>query len=78
MIRFKSILSRIVVLHLIAVAITSVLMSVALSWLLTVATNHIHNEAMAEQAEAIAHQLVVGPDGALSLHLPPDQQGLYS
>jgi signal transduction histidine kinase len=77
-IRFKSILSRIVVLHLIAVAITSVLMSVALSWLLTVATNHIHNEAMAEQAEAIAHQLVVGPDGALSLHLPPDQQGLYS
>lgn len=78
MIRFKSILSRIVVLHVIAVAITSVLMSVALSWLLTVAANNIHNEAMQEQAEAIARQLTVGQDGHLSLELPPDLQGLYS
>jgi signal transduction histidine kinase len=78
MIRFKSILSRIVVLHVIAVAITSVLMSVALSWLLTLAANNIHNEAMEEQAAAIARQLAVGRDGRLSLELPPDLQGLYS
>ena len=78
MIRFKSILSRIVVLHVIAVAITSVLMSVALSWLLTVAANNIHNEAMEGQAQAIARQLSKGPDGRLSLELPPDLQGLYS
>lgn len=78
MIRFKSILSRIVVLHVIAVAITSILMSLALSWLLTVAASNIHNEAMEEQAEAIARQLVVETDGSFSLHLPPDQQGLYS
>ncbi|MCP4620842.1 MAG: two-component sensor histidine kinase [Bradyrhizobium sp.] len=78
MIRFKSILSRIVVLHVIAVAITSVLMSVALSWLLTVAANEIHNEAMEEQAQAIARQLALEPDGRLSLQLPPDLQGLYS
>jgi signal transduction histidine kinase len=77
-IRFKSILSRIVVLHVIAVAITSVLMSVALSWLLTVAASNIHNEAMEEQAEAIARQLAVGKGGHLSLELPPDLQGLYS
>ena len=43
MIRFKSIISRIVILHVIAVAITSILMSVALSWLLNMATNNIHN-----------------------------------
>lgn len=78
MIRFKSILSRIVVLHVIAVAIASVLLSVALSWLVTVAASNIHNEAMEEQAEAIARQLVIEPNGSLSLHLPPDQQGLYS
>jgi signal transduction histidine kinase len=77
-IRFKSILSRIVILHVIAVAITSVLMSVALSWLLSVATNNIHNEAMEEQAVSLAGHLVMEADGRLSLHLPPSLQGLYS
>ncbi len=78
MIRFKSILSRVVVLHIIAVAITSILMSVALSWLLTVATTTIHNEAMQEQAETIARNLAISNSGDLSLHLPIDLQGLYS
>ena len=78
MIRFKSIISRIVILHVIAVAITSILMSVALSWLLNVATNNIHNDAMEEQAASLAHHLVPQADGSLSLALPPDLQGLYS
>jgi len=77
-IRFKSIISRIVILHVIVVAITSVLMSVALSWLLSVATNNIHNAAMEEQAVSLAAHLVVEPDGRLSLALPPNLQGLYS
>jgi signal transduction histidine kinase len=77
-IRFKSIISRIVILHVIAVAITSVLMSVALSWLLSMATNNIHNEAMEEQAVSLAGHLVVEADGRLSLALPPNLQGLYS
>ncbi len=78
MIRFKSIISRIVILHVIAVAITSVLMSVALSWLLSVATNNIHNDAMEEQAVSLAEHLELDADGRLSLHLPPNLQGLYS
>ena len=78
MIRFKSIISRIVILHVIAVAITSILMSLALSWLLNLATNNIHNDAMEEQAAALAHHLVPLADGNLSLELPPDLQGLYS
>jgi signal transduction histidine kinase len=77
-IRFKSIISRIVILHVIAVAITSILMSLALSWLLSLATNNIHNEAMEEQAASVARHLVSQPDGSLSLELPPDLQGLYS
>jgi signal transduction histidine kinase len=77
-IRFESIISRIVILHVIAVAITSVLMSLALSWLLSVATNNIHNEAMEEQAVSLAEHLVLEPDGRLSLALPPNLQGLYS
>lgn len=78
MIRFDSIISRIVILHVIAVAITSVLMSVALSWLLSMATNNIHNEAMEEQAVSLAAHLVLEPDGRLSLVLPPNLQGFYS
>ena len=78
MIRFKSIISRIVILHVIAVAITSILMSLALSWLLNSATNNIHNDAMEEQAASVAHHLVPQADGSLSLELPPNLQGLYS
>jgi hypothetical protein len=77
-IRFKSIISRIVILHVIAVAITSILMSLALSWLLSVATNNIHNASMEQQAASVANHLSLGPDGSLSLELPPDLQGLYS
>jgi signal transduction histidine kinase len=77
-IRFKSIISRIVILHVIAVAITSVLMSFALSWLLNLATNNIHNKAMEEQATSVGEHLISGADGSLSLELPPDLQGLYS
>jgi len=77
-IRFKSIISRIVILHVIAIAITSILMSLALSWLLNLATDNIHNKAMEEQATSLAHHLVGQADGSLSLELPPDLQGLYS
>jgi signal transduction histidine kinase len=77
-IRFESIISRIVILHVIAVAVTSVLMSVALSWLLNVATTNIHNDAMEEQAVSLAQHLVLEADGRLSLDLPPNLQGLYS
>jgi signal transduction histidine kinase len=77
-IRFKSIISRIVILHVIAVGITSILMSLALSWLLNLATTNIHNDAMEEQAASVAHHLVAQADGSLALELPPRLQGLYS
>ncbi|HZR85809.1 MAG TPA: ATP-binding protein [Bradyrhizobium sp.] len=76
--RFQSILSRIVILHIVAVVITSILMSVGLSWLLSYATNNIHNKAMQEQANAVAEHLSLGPDGHLQLNLPSDLLGLYS
>src|SRR5215470_8358712 len=76
--RFKSIISRIVILHIVAVIITSVLMSVALSWLLSYATDNIHDKAMQEQAIAVGDHLSVGADGRLELNLPSDLLGLYS
>ena len=76
--RFQSILSRIVILHIVAVVITSILMSVGLSWLLSYATSNIHNKAMWQQAEAVAEHLSVSADGQLELKLPSDLLGLYS
>jgi signal transduction histidine kinase len=76
--RFKSIISRIVILHIVAVVITSVLMSVALSWLLSYATDNIHDKAMQEQAVAVGEHLSTSPDGRLELNLPSDLLGLYS
>ena len=78
MFRFKSIISRIVILHVVAVVITSIFMSLALSWLLSYATNNIHNEAMQEQAVSVGEHLTAQPDGRLELDLPLDLLGLYS
>src|SRR6202035_1129660 len=77
-IRFKSIISRIVILHVVAVVITSIFMSLALSWLLNYATNNIHDKAMQEQAVAVGDYLTAQPNGSLELNLPLDLQGLYS
>jgi signal transduction histidine kinase len=76
--RFKSIISRIVILHVVAVVVTSIFMSLALSWLLNYATNNIHDKAMQEQAVAVGEHLTVRPDGSLELDLPLDLLGLYS
>jgi signal transduction histidine kinase len=76
--RFKSIISRIVILHVFAVAITSILMSLALSWLLSYATDNIHNKAMQQQSISIGEHLNLTSDGRLELNLPLDLLGLYS
>jgi signal transduction histidine kinase len=76
--RFQSIISRIVFLHVVAVVITSILMSVALSWLLSYATDNIHDKAMQEQSVAVGEHLQPGSDGLLELDLPLDLLGLYS
>ena len=78
MIRFKSIISRIVILHVVAVVITSIFMSLALSWLLNYATDNIHDKAMQEQAVSVGEHLSARSDGSLELDLPLDLLGLYS
>jgi signal transduction histidine kinase len=77
-IRFKSIISRIVILHVVAVVITSIFMSLALSWLMNYETDNIHNKAMQEQAVSVGEHLKARADGSLQLDLPLDLLGLYS
>jgi len=75
---FKSILSRIVCLHVIAVAMTSALMPAALYWLLESETNNLHRQSMRDNAETIAHHLVLRADGSWALNLPASARDIYS
>jgi signal transduction histidine kinase len=76
--RFKSIISRIVFLHMIALGIISVLMPLTLHWLLAREADRLHQTAMRDLADAVGRYLSVDAGGKWTLNLPPDLQALYS
>jgi signal transduction histidine kinase len=78
MISFQSIFSRIIFLHVIAMVITAIFMPLVLYLFLKSATNDLHQQAMRDQADLVAHYLVLGENGNLTLELPPALQDLYS
>jgi signal transduction histidine kinase len=77
-ISFKSIFSRIIFLHVIAMVITAIFMPVALYWFVKSAANDLHDDAMREQADLVARHLVLRADGGWTLDLPPALQAFYS
>jgi signal transduction histidine kinase len=77
-ISFKSIFSRIIFLHVIAMVITAIFMPLVLYWFLKSAANDLHQQAMRDQADLVAHYLVLDQHGHLTLDLPPALQDLYS
>ncbi len=78
MISLKSIFSRIIFLHVIAMVIAAIVMPLVLFWFVKLAANDLHDQAMREQADIVAHHLVLRPDGGWTLDLPPALQALYS
>jgi signal transduction histidine kinase len=78
MISFKSIFSRIIFLHVIALVITAIFMPVVLYYFFKWAANDLHDQAMRDQADLVAHYLVLRPDGRWTLDLPPALQDIYS
>jgi signal transduction histidine kinase len=78
MISFKSIFSRIIFLHVIALVITAIFMPLVLYYFLKWAANDLHDQAMREQADLVAHYLVLRPNGSWTLDLPPALQDVYS
>jgi signal transduction histidine kinase len=77
-ISFKSIFSRIIFLHVIAMVITAIFMPLVLYWFLKSAANNLHRQAMREQADLLARHLVLRQGGHVTLELPPALQDLYS
>jgi signal transduction histidine kinase len=78
MISFRSIFSRIIFLHVIALVITAIFMPLVLYYFFKWAANDLHDQAMREQAELVAHYLVLRPDGSWTLELPPALHDVYS
>ena len=76
--RLRSIISRIVALHVVAIAVTSILIPLALNWLLNQAANSLHADALRGQAFTIGSFLRPRPDGRLALDMPPEVRPLYS
>lgn len=78
MLRFKSIFSRIIFLHAIAVILTAIVMPSALYLLLDSEVSELHQSAMLKQAERLAGYLVPNSDGKLTFNLPAGLQSQYS
>ncbi|HYD05694.1 MAG TPA: ATP-binding protein, partial [Reyranella sp.] len=76
--RFRSIIGRIVALHVVAIGVTSVLMPLALYYLLNQAANSLHRDTLHSQAFTIASFLRPRSDGSLSLEMPPEVRPIYS
>ncbi|GLR93410.1 MULTISPECIES: sensor histidine kinase [Bradyrhizobium] len=75
---FKSLISRIVFLHIVAVAVVAIFLPLVLFWLLNSEIDQLHRDAMRAQAEVLAERIVAQPDGTLSFNLPDSLKGLYS
>lgn len=74
----RSIIGRIVAFHVVAIGVTSVLMPLALYYLLNEAANGLHRDALRSQAFTIGSFLRPQPDGGLTLDIPPEVRPLYS
>ncbi|WP_247554390.1 ATP-binding protein [Bradyrhizobium sp. 138] len=75
---FKSLIWRIVFLHILAVAVVAIFLPLVLFWLLNSEIDQLHRDAMRAQAEVLAERIVAQPDGALTFNLPDSLKGLYS
>ncbi|OAF19996.1 sensor histidine kinase [Bradyrhizobium neotropicale] len=75
---FKSLIWRIVFLHIVAVAVVAIFLPLVLFWLLNSEVDQLHREAMRAQAEVLAERIAVQPDGTLTFNLPDSLRGLYS
>lgn len=77
MIRFRSILSRVVALHVVAIGVISILIPLALYWLLNQAANDLHRDALRSQAVTVGGFLKPSGDG-VTLDIPPEMRPLFA
>ena len=71
--RFRSILSRVVALHVVTIGVISIVMPLALYWLLNEAANGLHRDALHSQAVTISGFLKPRANG-VALDIPPEME----
>lgn len=76
--RFRSIISRIVALHVVAIGAISIVMPLALYWLLNEAANGLYRDALRSQAATVGGFLRARARGGVALDVPSDVQPLYA
>jgi signal transduction histidine kinase len=76
--RFRSIISRVVALHILALGATFVLLLAIPYWLLSNAANDLHRDVLRGQALAIGSFLHASQDGGVVFDIPPELRPLYS
>jgi signal transduction histidine kinase len=76
--RFRSVVARTIALNLLAIGATSLLMPLALYWMLDHAAVDLQDTALREQAAEILRYVDAAPDGAVRLDLPRPLAELYS
>ena len=76
--KFRSVVSRIIALHLVAIIVTSICMPLALYLMLNYAAQELHHRALRERAVEILRYLDRGPDGVPRLSLPAALAQFYS
>ena len=78
MVRFKSIMSWIIFLHVIVVIAAAIILPLALYWFMNSAASDLHKRAMREQAETVTRYLVPRAGGGWTLDLPDNLRDMYS
>lgn len=78
MLRFKSITSRLIFLHVVAIIVAAVVIPFVLFWFLDSDVDRLQQNALRLQAEAVAKNLTRSPDGSLALQLPASLRHQYS
>ncbi len=78
MFRSGSILSRIILLHVVAILITAVCIPIVLYWFLNSDVENLQRHALKSHAVALARHLAPRSDGGWSLDLPPSLRDQYS
>lgn len=74
----RSIVRRILWMHVVAFGLVAILVPLSLYLLLGAETTALHRDAMRQQADAIAEHLALGSDGRWHLDLPEALQDVYS
>src|SRR6266550_1225478 len=78
MFRFRSVISRITFLHVVAVVLAAILMPLALYVMLQKEVDTLHDEALRENAAELASLLSRTPDGQWHLDLPLRLREMYA